>query len=184
MNRTILMVLGCAVIAPSIATAQSSAEVIERALLPLSGRAAQGAAVVTWNADFTWETVKEGTNTWVCYDRSGDSNEAPFAVQCTSKANLPRVAQNRSFDAQGTTGEERGELVTAAQANGTRIDAEYGSMFISMNGQNRESAGIHRTVATPYATGESTGLPENGRQGGAWVMAAGTSEAHIMVPGR
>ena len=53
-----------------------------------------------------------------------------------------------------------------------------------MNGQNQESAGIHRTIAIPHATGESVGLPENGRQGGAWVMAAGTSEAHMMVPGR
>jgi len=184
MNRITVMLLGCALIVPSIVSAQSNSEAIERALMPLSGRTAQGASVVTWNADQTWETIKEGTNTWVCYDRSGEPNEAPFAVQCTSKANLARVAQNRTFDARGTTPEERRDLVAAAQANGTRIDAEYGSMFISMNGQNQESAGTHTTVATPYATGESTGLPENRRQGGAYVMAAGTSEAHIMVPGR
>ena len=102
MNRITVMLLGCAVIVPSIASAQSNSEAIERALLPLSGRTAQGASVVTWNADQTWETIKEGTNTWVCYDRSGEPNEAPFAAQCTSKANLPRVAQNRRFDAQGT----------------------------------------------------------------------------------
>ena len=184
MNRITLMLLGCAAIVPSVVSAQSNAEAIERSLLPLSSRTAQGASVVKWNADQTWETIKEGTNTWVCYDRSGEPNEAPFAVQCTSKENLPRVAQNRTFDAQGTTADERRGLVAAAQANGTRIDAEYGSMFISMNGQNQESAGTHTTVATPYATAESTGLPESGAQGGAWVMAAGTSEAHIMVPGR
>ena len=184
MNRITVMALGCALILPSLVTAQSNDEMIERALLPLSGRAAQGASVVTWNADQTWETIKEGTNTWVCYDRSGEPGEAPFAVQCTSKENLPRVAQNRTFDAQGADREERSALVATAQADGTRIDAEYGSMFISMNGQNQEGAGTHTTVATPYATGESTGLPENGTQGGAYVMSAGTSEAHIMVPGR
>jgi hypothetical protein len=27
------------------------------------------------------------------------------------------------------------------------------------------------------------GLPENGQKGGAWIMNAGTSTAHIMVPG-
>ena len=184
MNLITPMLLGCAMIAPSLATAQSSAAMIERALLPLSERTAQGASVVTWNADQTWNTIKEGTNTWVCYDRSGEPNEAPFAVQCTSKTNLPRVAQNRSLDAQGTTTEELRDLVAAAQSDGTRIDAEYGSMFISMNGQNQEGAGTHTTVATPYATGESTGLPEDRGQGGAYVMAAGTSEAHIMLPGR
>ena len=184
MKHVILMVLGYAVLAPSIANAQSNSEIIARALLPLPGRIAEGAAVVKWNANFTWTTIKEGTNTWVCYDRSEDPNEAPFAVQCTSEANLPRVAQNRRFDAQGETSEERAALVAAVQANNTRIDAEYGSMFVSMSGQNQESATIHTTISVPYATGESTGLPESGSQGGAWVMAAGTSEAHIMVPGR
>jgi hypothetical protein len=38
------------------------------------------------------------------------------------------------------------------------------------------------TVAVPNATTQSTGLPDNGQAGGAWIMAAGTSEAHIMVP--
>ena len=184
MKHVILIGLGCAVMAPSIASAQSNSEIIARTLLPLSGRTAEGATVVEWNADFTWTTIKEGTNTWVCYDRSGDPNEAPLAVQCTSKANLPRVAQNRRFDTQGTSREERAALVAEAQANGIRIDAEYGSMFVSMNGQNRESTTIHTTIAVPYATAESTGLPESRSQGGAWVMAAGTSEAHIMVPGR
>ena len=182
--KRIIMALACALTAPSMAGAQSNAESIERALQPLSGRAAEGAAVVEWNDDFTWTTLKDGTSTWVCYDRSGDPNEAPFAAQCTSKENLSRVAQNRRFDAEGTTPEERAALVSAAQANGTRIDAEYGSMFISLSGQSPESAGIHTTIAVPYATGESTGLPENRSQGGAWVMAAGTSEAHLMVPGR
>ena len=184
MKHVILMVLGCAVLAPSIASAQSDSEIIARVLLPLRARTAEGAAVVKWNADFTWTTIKEGTNPWVCYDRSGDPNEAPFAVQCTSSANLPRVAQNRRFDAQGETAQERAALVAQAQADGTRIDAEYGSLFVSMSGQDQESATIHTTISVPYATGESTGLPESGRQGGAWVMGAGTSEAHIMVPGR
>jgi hypothetical protein len=184
MNRITLMLLSCALIVPSVVTAQSNAEMIERTLLPLSERTAQGASVVAWKADQTWETIKEGTNTWVCYERSGDPGQAPFAVQCTSKENLLRVAQNRRFAAQGTTPEERRDLVATAQENGSRVDAEYGSLFISMNGQDQESTGIHTTVAVPYATGESTGLPESRSQGGAWVMAAGTSEAHIMVPGR
>ena len=184
MKRLVLFTPGCLLAAPSLASAQTAAETIERALLPLSGRTRDGAAVVRWNADHTWETLKEGTNTWVCYDRSGDPAEAPFAVQCTSVANLPRVAQNRRFDAEGQNAEERSALVAAAAANGTRVDAEFGSMFISMSGADQASAGTHTTIAVPHATGESTGLPENGRAGGAFVMAAGTTEAHIMLPGR
>ena len=38
-------------------------------------------------------------------------------------------------------------------------------------------------IAVPGATTESTGLPESGSEGGAFIMGAGTSTAHIMIPG-
>jgi hypothetical protein len=52
-------------------------------------------------------------------------------------------------------------------------------------GPDRERARPHHSmIAVPGATTQSTGLPENPRQGGAWIMNAGTSTAHIMVPGQ
>ena len=59
----------------------------------------EGAAVIKWKADDTYDTLKKGTNRLVCYDRSGEPGQQPFAVQCTSVANLDRVAQNRKFEA-------------------------------------------------------------------------------------
>ena len=59
----------------------------------------EGAAVIKFKADGTYDTLKPGTNRLVCYDRSGEPGHQPFAVQCTSVANLPRVAQNRKFEA-------------------------------------------------------------------------------------
>jgi hypothetical protein len=38
-------------------------------------------------------------------------------------------------------------------------------------------------VAVPGATAASMGLPDNGRGGGVWIMNAGTSTAHLMIPG-
>ena len=52
-----------------------------------------------------------------------------------------------------------------------------------MNGSDQASARIHTTIAVPGATTESIGLPDNPRQGGAWIMDAGTTTAHIMTPG-
>ena len=71
----------------------------------------------------------------------------------------------------------------AAEADGTRVLPEYGSLFISRNGDDQASARSHTTVAVPGATTESIGLPESPDQGGAWIMNAGTSYAHIMTPG-
>ena len=186
MNRIVLtltlMILG-ALALPTSGYAQT-AETIERALAAAPGRAAEGAAVIKWNADHTYETLKEGTNTWVCYDKSGEpGTRAPFAVQCTSAGNLDRVAQNRKFQAESADGEARQAMLDAAEADGTRVKPEFGSLFISMNGEDQASARIHATIAVPGATPESIGLPDNPRQGGAWIMNAGTSTAHIMTPG-
>ena len=72
--------------------------------------------------------------------------------------------------------------MAAAGQNGTRVEAEYGSWFRSMNGQDQASAGVHTTIAMPGATSASAGFPDNREQGGAYIMAAGTTEAHLMVP--
>ncbi len=39
------------------------------------------------------------------------------------------------------------------------------------------------TIAVPNATAQSLGLPDTGANGGAWIMSAGTTQAHLMIPG-
>ena len=183
MKRIVLIILGLLAVSSS-AYAQATAEIIERALAAAPGRAREGTAVIKWNPDHTYETLKEGTNRLVCYDRSGEARRRPFAVQCTSVANLDRVAQNRRFRAETENAEALQAMLDEAEANGTRVKPEFGSLWISMNGPDQAGAGIHTTIAVPDATTESLGLPDNPRQGGAWIMNAGTSTAHVMTPGR
>jgi hypothetical protein len=74
-------------------------------------------------------------------------------------------------------------MLAAMEKDGTRLKPEYGSMWHSMAGKDRASAQRHhQMIAVPGATTQTTGLPENGRQGGAWIMNAGTSTAHVMMP--
>ena len=180
MKCIVLTVLSVLAVSTS-AYAQTTAEIIERALAAAPGRAREGAAVIKWNPDHTYETLKAGTNRLVCYDRSGEPRRQPFAVLCTSVTNLERVAQSRRFQAENENAEA---ILDAAEANGTRVEPEYGAVWIHMDGPDQGSARIHTTVAVPGATTESTGLPDNPRQGGAWIMGAGTTTAHIMIPGR
>lgn len=182
MRRFAIIAITSAVI-PVALEAQSAQETIERALAAAPSRARDGAAVIRWNADHTYETLKEGTNRFVCYDRSTEARRAPFDIQCTSVANLPRVAQNRRFRAESADREEENALIEAAEADGTRVLPEYGSLWIALRGQDQAGAGTHTTIAVPGATTESTGLPEDAGAGGAWIMDAGTSGAHIMTPG-
>lgn len=182
MKRMFIALVGVLAASTSV-HAQSAQQTIERATAPLSGRAAEGAMVIQWNADHSYTTLREGENGYVCYDRSSDAGRPDFAVQCTSVGNIERVAQNRRFAAQAMGDREvNSRLVAEAAANGTRVQPVFGSLWINMNGADRASAGRHVTAAVPGATAESLGVPDNGRSGTIWIMAGGSSEAHLMLP--
>src|SRR5712691_4910157 len=95
-----LFVLG--VMAVSInALAQVPADAIDKALLAAPANLREGATVIKWKPDYTYETLKKGTSRLVCYDRSGFPEQQPFSIECTSVSNLDRVAQNLKFEASG-----------------------------------------------------------------------------------
>lgn len=181
MNRAICIGLGL-LTGMAAALAQSPDASIDRALAAAPRQMREGATIIKWNADNTYETIKKGTNRLVCYDRSGEAGRQPFAVQCTSLGNLDRVAQNRKFEAMADKNARQAAL-EEAEKNGTRVKPEYGSVWYDMNGPDQEHAHVHITIAVPGATAQSIGLPDSPKQGGAWLMNAGTSTAHIMTPG-
>jgi uncharacterized lipoprotein NlpE involved in copper resistance len=181
MKRIASVVLSVLAISTS-ASAQTAEETIERALTAAPRQMKEGATVIKWKADYTYETLKKGTNRLVCYDRSGEPGQQAFAVQCTSIANLDRVAQNRKFEAIADKTARQAAL-DAAEKDGTRVKPEFGSVWLTMNGPDQAHARIHTTIAVPGATAQSLGLPDNNRQGGVWIMNAGTTTAHLMIPG-
>ena len=179
--KRIILVLGVLAVATG-AYAQTTEQTIERALSAAPVKARELTTVIKWKPDFTYETIKKGTNRLVCFDRSGEPGEQPFAVQCTSLGNLPRVAQNRKFESERDRTKRQAAL-DAAEKDGTRVKPEFGSVWIAMDGPDQASARTHTTIAVPGATTQSLGLPDKPDQGGAWIMNAGTTTAHIMTPG-
>jgi hypothetical protein len=179
--KSLALAVGLLAVSTS-ASAQTPEETIERALMAAPRQMKEGATVIKWKADHTYDTLKKGTNRLVCYDRSGEPGQQPFAVQCTSIANLDRVAQNRKFEAM-TDKTARAAALEAAEKDGTRVKPEFGSVWLTMNGADKDHARIHTTIAVPGATTQSIGLPDNNKQGGVWIMNAGTSTAHLMTPG-
>jgi hypothetical protein len=153
---------------------------IDTPLLAAPANQREGATVIKWKSDFTYDTLRKGTNRLVCYDRSGQPAQQPFSLECTSIGNLERVAQNMKFEAMG---DKRQAMLDAAEKDGSRVKPEFGSVFYNLGGPDREHARAHTTVAVPFATAQSMGLPDNNKMGGAWIMNAGTSTAHIMIPG-
>jgi hypothetical protein len=169
---------------PPLEPGASQADV-DRALVAAPASLKDQATVIKWKKDFTFDTLRKGTNRLVCYDRSGFPLQQPFSVQCTSVANLDREAQNMKAESSGERAKSE-EILNAMEKDGTRAKPEYGSLWYAVAGPDREHARpeSHITIAVPGATSQSTGLPDNGRGGGAWIMNAGTMKAHIMVPNR
>ena len=169
---------------PPLAPGASQADV-DTALLAAPANQKDQATVIKWKPDFTYDTLRKGTNRLVCYDRSGFPLQRPFSIQCTSIANLDREAQNLKAEAAGERSKSEA-ILNAMEKDGTRLKPEYGSVWYMLTGPDREHArpDDHITIAVPGGTTQSTGLPDNPRQGGAWIMNAGTLKAHIMVPGQ
>ena len=181
MKSTLLIALG--ILAVSVSSfAQAPDDATSKPLMAAPRQLKDGATVIKWKPDFTYETLKKGTNKMVCYDLSGWPGHPPFTLECTSLANLDRVAQNLKAEAKGDKKAAEAALEAEEKA-GTRVKPEFGSVWIHLMGPDAEHARNHTTIAVPGATSQSLGLPDNPSQGGVWIMNAGTSTAHLMTPG-
>lgn len=181
MKRIALFILG--VMAVSVgAYGQAPDDAAATAVLALPANLRDGATVIKWKADFTYDTLRKGTNGLVCYDRSGFPEQQPFSIECTSIGNLDREAQNLKAEALGDKIKSQ-EMLDAEEKDGTRLKPEYGSVWYHFAGADKEHARMHMTIAVPGATSQSTGLPDKRTQTGVWIMNAGTTTAHLMTPG-
>ena len=187
MRRFVLV--SCALMVATISPhAQSDADEIARAVLAAPRAMADDAMVVRIADDGSHEVLREGSNGLVCYDRSDEPGRS-FAVQCTDVENLPRATQTHRIRMSAGNADEARKMIAAAEANGSREAPRFGSVWYSLTGENRSAVTPHQahiTVAVPFATSDTLRLPSEGSytQAGAWIMEAGTSAAHIMVPGR
>jgi hypothetical protein len=156
---------------------------VDKALLAAPDPLKAAATVIKWKPDFSgYTTLRKGTNRLVCFDKSGLPGQQAFSIECTSIANLDRAQQNMKFETETDRAKKQAAL-DAAEKNGTRAKPEFGSVWYHLMGASQETARKHMTIAVPGATTASIGLPDNGRQGGVWIMDAGTSTAHLMTPG-
>jgi hypothetical protein len=175
-----MILVGFVLVSTSAWAQAPPAEATEKALGAAPANLRDGATVIKWKADFTYDTLKKGTNKLVCYDRSGLPGQQAYSIECTMLGNLARAAQNLKFEAMG---DKKQAMLDAAEKDGSRVKPEYGSVWYHLMGPDKDHARTHMTIAVPGATTASTGLPDNGRGGGVWIMNAGTTTAHLMTPG-
>ena len=185
MGRYLLIAIIALLAAPVTSNAQSDADLIARATLAAPQRLREQAGVVRWDANGNRVVVRESGNGLACWDRSDVPGTPDFAMQCSAEANLPRFEQTRQFALEaGDDADARNASLAEAEENGTRLLAEFGTVWYALSGRDQASANPHMTIAVPNATADSIGLPAERRTDVVWIMQAGTSSAHLMVPGR
>jgi hypothetical protein len=182
MKRVLLVGTGVLALAAGV-FAQTPAGNFDAALAAAPGNMKDAAMVIKWKADGSYDTLRPGTNRLVCYDQAGDAGEAPISSQCTSIGNLERVKQNKIYEAKIADRTAREAALAELEKNGQRVKPEFGSVFYTRSGKDASTVRTHITIAVPGATAASLGIPDNNKMGGAWIMNAGTSTAHIMTPG-
>jgi hypothetical protein len=163
-------------------TASAQDAALEKALLAAPRQMKDGATVIKWKSDFTCETLRKGTNRLVCYERPVQPGQPPFSVECTSLANLERVAQSLKTETIADPMARRAAFEEMEKA-GKWTKPEFGSVFYNLTGQDQATARSHVTIAVPGATKQTLGLPEDPSMGGVYIMNPGTSAAHLMTPG-
>ena len=117
--------------------AQAPAGNFDKALAAAPRQMKDGAMVIKWKADGTYDTLRPGTNRLVCYDQSGEASEQPFSSQCTSVGNLDRVKQNKVYEAKIADRTAREAALTELEKNGQRVKPEFGSVFYTRSGKDR-----------------------------------------------
>ena len=147
----------------------------------LPPRAQADATVISFDEGGSVSVMRQGSNGLMCWD---DSTMERFSATCTSEANRARVEQNHAFNFSGGTEDEIQALFDAAARDGSRAVSEFGTMYYHLDGADQASARSHISVVVPFGTSESLGMPDTRHADRVWIMDAGTSTAHLMVPGR
>ncbi len=162
---------------------------IKTALLPLADADKDGAMVYGYDGSGDLVEIRKGTNNLVCL--GDDPKKEGISVSCYSSKLEPFMARGRELAAEGKSPEERTAIRGDEVASGKLKMPEEPSMMYVYFGEDAnydkttgelKDGKLRYVIYTPFATSESTGLPEKPHAPGMpWIMDPGTHRAHIMI---
>jgi hypothetical protein len=161
---------------------------IATALMAAPEESRSGCKVIGYNMAGEFVTLKEGDNQFICL--ADNPSQDGFSAACYHKDLEPFMARGRELKAEGKTSKEifdiREEEVKSGQLvikPGLTLHIYYGAKTMYDPETSKVAGAQHRYVAyMPWATSESTGLPEAPvASNHPWLMDPGTHRAHIMI---
>lgn len=145
--------------------------------------------VLGYDSEGKFLTLRKGSNNLICL--ADDPGKKGISVSCYSKKLEPFMARGRELIAEGKTEMEKREIRQREADAGTLQLPDAPSMTYIFSGSEENydrSTGklkdgkFRYVIYIPYATTESTGLPDKPHAPGMpWLMDPGTHRAHIMI---
>ena len=174
--------------APALKPIDSDEALIATALLAAPEASRDNAKVIGYNMAGEFTTLREGSNEFIVI--VDDPKKDGFNAACYHKDLEPFMARGRELKAEGKSREEvfkiRGEEIAAGKFSiptGAALHIYYGpETKYNPETFKVDQARLRYVVYLPYATAESTGLPEQPvASNHPWIMDPGTHRAHIMI---
>ncbi len=148
-----------------------------------------GVMVYGYDQNGKMVVLRKGSNNIVCL--ADDPNKNGISVSCYNKKLEPFMARGRALLAEGKTEMQKREIRQKEAESGDLELTDVPSMTYILSGKeenyNRSTGELkdgkfRYVIYTPYATTESTGLPDKPEVPGMpWLMDPGTHRAHIMI---
>ncbi|GAB4514386.1 MAG: hypothetical protein Tsb004_22400 [Allomuricauda sp.] len=167
----------------------SDEALIAASLMAAPAESRDGCKVIGYNMAGEFVTLKEGDNEFIVL--ADDPKKSDFNAACYHKSLEPFMARGRELRAEGKTGPEifdiREEEAKSGKLDmgipGATLHIYYGeSDRYDPETNEVEDAQYRYVVYLPFATAESTGLPEQPLGSNhPWIMNPGTHRAHIMI---
>ncbi|MFX0557320.1 hypothetical protein ACOCEA_11020 [Maribacter sp. CXY002] len=162
---------------------------IKTATLPAPELEKDKAMVYGYNSMGDFVVLREGSNNLICI--ADDPNRKGISVSCYSKKLEAFMKRGRELAFEGKGIKEKREIRGMEVAQGLLEMPKEPSMTYIYFGSDEaydENTGeladgqFRYVIYTPFATTESTGLPDKPHaKGMPWLMDPGTFRAHIMV---
>ena len=166
----------------------SDEALIATALMAAPPASRDGAKVIGYNTAGEFVILREGDNEFIVL--VDDSNRKGVNAACYHKDLEPFMARGRALRAEGKTADEV-FAIREAEAKAGTLKIPTGATLHIYFGPNTnydpesgkvEDAKLRYVVYMPFATAESTGLPESPiASNHPWIMNPGTHRAHIMI---
>ena len=161
---------------------------IATALMAAPKESRSGCKVIGYNMAGEFVTLREGDNEFIVL--ADNPNRDGFNAACYHKDLEPFMARGRALRAGGKTGQEIFAIREAEMKSGqikitpgSTLHIYYGAKTVYDPETSKvEGAQLRYVVYMPWATSESTGLPEDPMAPNQpWIMNPGTHNAHSMI---